>query len=282
MSARFESLAAPESLAVLADASCSAVIVDPPYCSGANQLTGRGGNPMAKYSSSDAVQAHEDASAWSVGDGFRPENLLMFSSAWMREAARVVGTGYLMCFTDWRSRPFFESSMIAAGWNSVQVLIWEKNSGRPAPYRWQQTYEIILFASLNEPTHDKQNAQYGGSSVLKHKVVQAKAKRHQSEKPVSLLRELMGILPPTDRRPVLDPFAGSCSLSIAAAEEGRDSICFDADKRHLEAGRAFCLTQSITEDSRLGTVTVNEFKPPEPKASSIQQHALAWDLLAPQ
>lgn len=282
MSARFENLAAPESLRVLSDASCSAVIVDPPYCSGANQLTGRGGNPMAKYSSSDAVQSLEDISSWTVGDANRPDNLLMFSATWMREAARVVGTGYMFCFTDWRSRPFFEAGMIAAGWNSVQILIWRKNAGRPAPFRWQSTYEIILFASINEPTHDKKNAQYMGSNVLEHNVVQAKAKRHQSEKPVTLLRELMDVLPKHDRRPVLDPFAGSCSLAIAAAESGRDSICFDVDGRHLAAGRSFCLTQNIKEDASLGTQTVTEFKAPEVKTSKVEQMALAWNVLAPQ
>ena len=71
--------------------------------------------------------------------------------------------------------------------------------------------------------------------VLTHARLQGKKKVHQTEKPVELLMDLLKFSTnPGDT--VLDPFAGSFSLGMAAMLTGRYAVGIELSKEFLDAG----------------------------------------------
>ena len=60
---------------------------------------------------------------------------------------------------------------------------------------------------------------------------------HPTVKPLNLLRHIVRLICPSGGL-VLDPFAGSCTLSEAAFLEGRDSVCIELDASHTTGGEA--------------------------------------------
>lgn len=61
-------------------------------------------------------------------------------------------------------------------------------------------------------------------------------RRHQAEKPVELLKQIMEFVT-EEKEWVLDQFAGSFSLGEAALESGRNSICIEIDEEYFENGK---------------------------------------------
>jgi site-specific DNA-methyltransferase (adenine-specific) len=64
----------------------------------------------------------------------------------------------------------------------------------------------------------------------------AHLKEHATVKPLSLLAHLVKLLCPPDGL-VLDPFAGTCSLGVAAVRSGRNAICVEREAAHAATGR---------------------------------------------
>ena len=63
---------------------------------------------------------------------------------------------------------------------------------------------------------------------------------HPTQKPVRLLERLLALVRPSDvdRPVVLDPFAGSCSVAIAALNTGWDYLCMEIDEEYYNAGKS--------------------------------------------
>jgi site-specific DNA-methyltransferase (adenine-specific) len=123
---------------------------------------------------------------------------------------------------------------------SPAELIWDK--GQPGPgdltSSWARTHERILFATHEisktnrEDGYGRLAARLRRGSVLRCPRLNADAvTRHPTEKPVSILRELIeasSLLGET----VLDPFAGSGSTLVAAKLEGRKAIGVEVEERY--------------------------------------------------
>lgn len=111
-------------------------------------------------------------------------------------------------------------------------LIWAKNNHAPKSHdaggfdgNYAQKYEPVLH--LRMPKGD-QRALNGGVSpnLLEHNVPSGEQRRHNTQKPRSLLAEL--ITNSTGKREtVLDPFAGSGSTLLAAADHDRHYVGFE-------------------------------------------------------
>lgn len=134
--------------------------------------------------------------------------------------------------------PFDISSLTHAG--AVTELIWDKQIATMGNLElpWAQRHERISFAIRYD---GKVGAARGGlaarlrrGSVLSYPRPHASgAKRHPTEKPVALLRELIECSSvPGDV--VLDPFAGSGSTLVAALLEGRGAVGIDLEEPWCE------------------------------------------------
>lgn len=123
-------------------------------------------------------------------------------------------------------------------------LIWDKGtfSGGDLDNGWAMAHEPIQFgvyvplpAAVRARRGDGERlARLRRGSVLRYQRPSGSSvRRHPTEKPVALLRELIEM----SSRPgevVLDPFAGSGSTGVAAALEGRRALLVEVDERYCE------------------------------------------------
>lgn len=136
-------------------------------------------------------------------------------------------------FGDWRS-----ASLPLGG---ICELIWDKCltslSGADTP--WARQHEYITFGVRANAAQRKMNdgaraARLRRGTVLRYpRKSGAAVRRHPTEKPVMLLRELIE----SSSRfgdVVLDPFAGSGSTLIAAALECRKAVGIEIEERYCE------------------------------------------------
>jgi len=117
-----------------------------------------------------------------------------------------------------------------AGFTFNSQWVWDKKvislgyNGRPR-------HELILFFSKGK----RRRINNSIPDVLTHARVMGKNKVHQTEKPVELLIELLKFSTnPGDT--VLDPFAGSFSLGMAAMLTDRFAVGIEMSKEFLTAG----------------------------------------------
>lgn len=127
----------------------------------------------------------------------------------------------VLCFGTWKAkRP--DSTKI--------VLIWDKGGALgmgDLSIPWKADHEeIYVIGKGFVGTRDS-------GSVLRHPPVQSMAKngrQHPTEKPLSLMRDLMR----KTSGCVLDPFMGSGSTGVAAAQTGRPFIGCEFDERYFD------------------------------------------------
>lgn len=125
----------------------------------------------------------------------------------------------------------WRDSLAAAGMVYRRAIPWVKPDAMPALHgRWPgQAFETIVLASRPRA----RPCPGGGKSVffsyLRHDVLAGSKKApHPTTKPVALMRDLVELLSePGDI--VLDPYSGSATTGIAAAQLGRSFIGFEKD-----------------------------------------------------
>lgn len=118
----------------------------------------------------------------------------------------------------------------AAGLVFNKRFIWNKVS-MGMGYSGRNQYENILFLSKG-----KRHKPYDLSvrDVLSHRKLSPTARRHETEKPVELLRDLLRICArPGDVG--LDPFAGSHNFISACQAHGCNSITLELDAAMIKA-----------------------------------------------
>lgn len=119
-------------------------------------------------------------------------------------------------------------------------LIWDKldhggQGNLNAP--WATSHERIVFAAHVPSKAERGDGRGSGvarlrrGSVLRHRRVHGQHARHPTQKPVSLLRELIEMSTRADDV-VLDPFAGVGSTLVAAALEGRRAVGIELDEAY--------------------------------------------------
>ncbi len=200
-------------------AYASAIITDPPYCSGGILPTQKNVATGSKY-----LDRSDNLPDFDM-DSMDTRNYTHWSIFWMQEARRVVGKGYLICFTDWRMWSALYDSAQMAGWSVKGMGIWLKTSklgkltGRPRKNGFRSSTELILLASTGAPTPDKDVYL---PNVFPSTPINSHNKTHQTQKPELLMQQLIKLVDKT--RPIVDPFAGSAATLIAAHQSGYNSI----------------------------------------------------------
>lgn len=143
-------------------------------------------------------------------------------------AKKVVKGGAMLCFTTTSGRGI-EYTMGAVG-NALRfnrLLIWHKafvRSRVAGPWRWDLV-AICAFgrASFGRPEHSSLIQTNGDASRAPQDT------GHPAEVPVGVARWLYE---PFDAQTVLDPFMGSGSLLLPAAQAGRRAIGIEIDEAH--------------------------------------------------
>jgi DNA modification methylase len=114
------------------------------------------------------------------------------------------------------------------GFKYKMLLVWDK--GEPGTgdidNNWGCGHELIIYAKKG-----LRRAPFRRSGVLHFDKVAPSKIIHPTEKPVSMLEELVKFS--TDKGEIVgDPFSGSGAVSVACRNTGRNSIAFETDEAH--------------------------------------------------
>jgi site-specific DNA-methyltransferase (adenine-specific) len=213
-------------LKTLPSESVDAILTDPPYSSGGLSASARQRLPSEKYQLTSTKQQFDEFH----GDQRDQRSFLIWATLWLAEAYRVAKPGTVcMMFTDWRQLPVMSDALQAGGWVWRSIVVWDKPTARPSKGEFKRQCEFVLVGIKGKfaPVHERCLA-----GVFRHSIVMGQARRHMTEKPVGLLRDLLEITP--EGGTVLDPFAGSASTAQACLETGRKFIGVEMSDVYFE------------------------------------------------
>lgn len=198
-----------------------AVIMDPPYSSGARttaQLRGRGG--MSRKEEWKETPLPND-------------RLSVNGFSWLMrqvglEAERIlIDGGSLLSFIDWRQYPPLYGCIESCNFQIINLVVWDKEVfGMGNGFRNQ--HELILHASKGTPrVFDRSVPNVIGSKRI------SSSDLHPTEKPVGLLEDLIRVCTDVGET-VLDPFMGSGTTGVAALKNSRSFIGIELDPTYFE------------------------------------------------
>lgn len=220
----------------LDDATIDAIVTDPPYSSGGAFRGDRTASTARKYVRPGAHIAGVDF----TGDTRDALSQLLWCTLWLSEALRVAKDGApIVMFSDWRQVSLSVSAVQSAGWIFRGIVPWTKNNaGRPQRGRFRSDAEFAVWGSKGPMPMDR--AVGGPSRVLEGHVqcapVRVQRRRHQTEKPVEVMRKLVRICTPGGV--VLDPFTGGGATGVAALLEGYRFLGAELVREHVASSRA--------------------------------------------
>lgn len=213
-----------ELLATLPADSVDGVVTDPPYCSGGRTSSERKAPPSKKYLGGNRTYPEF------VGDHRDQRGFLAWCSLWLAAAWRATREGGVLVTTiDWRMLPTMSDAVQAGGWIWRGIVPWHKTYCRPQLGRFRQSCEFAIWASKGPLPLDRDVPVLPG--LVTAPPVASVGRHHVTEKPLSVMRELVRIVVPGGL--VLDPFAGAGTTGLAALAEGRRFMGFE-----LHAGYA--------------------------------------------
>ena len=206
-------------LGSLENGCLDAIIMDPPYCSGGSSEADR----VAAKS-----QGLSRGQEWFIGDAMTSSEYAFFLERLGQLAIAKLNpqTGSLMVFTDHKMIAVVIRAFSASGLRLRGIVTWDKMArGRGRGFLPQSEF-IVHFtvgATLTAYEHIP--------NVLQHKRIFHSKRLHPTEKPVSLLQDLLRVVMPPGGL-VCDPFCGSGSLGTAAHALGCRVILSDWDPKH--------------------------------------------------
>lgn len=211
----------------LPDKSVDLFFTDPPYSSGGLHASTRAQAPGAKYIGGDVKTVYPEFHH----DNKDQRSWTFWCMSWLGEAFRATkDSGQLVCFVDWRQLPSLTDAIQGAGFIWRSIAVWDKMSGgaRPRLGGFSQQAEFMVWATKGAvPTDHKVHLPGVFSERL------ARPKRHMTEKPMGLAREVARLVPPGSV--VCDPFAGSGTFLVAAKEAGHHWIGCELEASYHEA-----------------------------------------------
>jgi site-specific DNA-methyltransferase (adenine-specific) len=188
-----------------------------------------------KYVSSDA--SYQKTLPDIDGDSLHPEawRELMLNAC--KEAKRALKPGgYLLMFIDWRNKPDLQSVMHAAGIQLRGSVVWDKGPAtRPNKNGFRNQAEYILWGT-NGAIERRESPVYL-PGVLRHTTM-SNGKVHITQKPLSLMADLIPICPPGGV--IYDPFMGSGTTGVAALMAGRKFIGAESVSFYFEMAVRRC------------------------------------------
>lgn len=127
-------------------------------------------------------------------------------------------------FTDWKMWTHTTDALEEGGYRIRNMLVWDKEvMGMGMP--WRNQHELIAFGKRQNAS--LMTGKFG--NVLK--CARTGNVNHPTEKPVGLIEALIENSQSTC---FLDPFMGSGTTGVAAANLGRKFIGIEIDRKHFE------------------------------------------------
>ena len=220
-----------DSLEVLAamTETVSAIVTDPPYCSGATETARRGKRAALTPESVTARPTIELDAMGSLGFEW-------VMRTWLLLARKITAEGgHVACFIDWRMMPPLSVAIESAGWRWNNVLVWDKGyPGLGTGFRAQ--HEFCLLASNGPPVWH--SYQYG--NVLQD--MRLTKTDHPHQKPTGLIGKILETCT-KEGDVVLDPFMGSGSTLLECKRRGRRAVGIDLAEAHCETAAKRCAAE---------------------------------------
>lgn len=214
-----------EVLADLPRESIGAIVTDPPYSSGGAFRGDRAQGTVAKYVNSDTAAYRPEF----AGDNRDQRGFVAWSAMWLN-AARYASTpgAPLVSFIDWRNLPALTDAVQAGGWVWRNIGTWWKPGIRMQRGRFSSSAEYVIYAT-NGPAVDGQGSP---QNVVSVKPDPSADRDHIAQKPTDVCRWALQVAPAG--AVVLDPFAGSGAVLVAAKSMGHRAIGVEVDERYCE------------------------------------------------
>ena len=211
-----------EIMAAMPSHSVTTVLTDPPYSSG-----GRRENARSLRKSMLRSEKDDD---WIHGDAMSTQGFVwLMRQCGVHWRRLLLNGGHALSFIDWRMAPSLAAALESADLRQHPTLVWDKAAfGMGAIFRNQ--HEFIIHMTAGNPA-EPQRRDVG--NVLRFPAIHETARVHPTEKPVPLLHTLLSVVTPPNGV-VLDPFAGSGAVLIAARDLDRRAIGIDSDERWCE------------------------------------------------
>ena len=155
-------------------------------------------------------------------------------SAWFRKVSALLKhEGSAWVFGNWRSLPVYQRAAIDAEITPASLRGWDKDwIGPGGPQQLRSQHETCLL--LAKPGFKQPDRSQG--DVLRIKASSSKPTGHPAEKPVALMRRVLELSGATAGDTILDPFAGSMTVALAAKQIGIKSVSIEYEERWCEVG----------------------------------------------
>ena len=212
------------------DGLFSGILTDPPYASGAADQNARQKSTAAKYSSVKDGNPFPDFE----GDTKDQRSWTHWMAEWLTEARRVCKPGAPICmFIDWRQLPSMTDALQWAGWIWRGILAWDKTNSRPQKGRFRQQAEFVVWGSNGPMPTDRDAPVLPG--VFRQSMPALAKRRHQTEKPLEVMQEMVRIVEPGGI--ILDPFAGAGTTILAAKLESYPAVGIELSRHYAKTAR---------------------------------------------
>lgn len=213
--------------------SVDALITDPPYSSGGLHAGSRRRDTRDKYLTVSPMAA-EYAKHSFDGDNLDQRAWTSWMAEWLSLARSCTKRGGIAAiFVDWRQIGALCDAIQWAGWTWRGIIAWDKKNARPQLGRPRQQCEFILWASNGALSAERNAPILPG--IFTEPVPSTKNRLHQTEKPETLMRNLVHIC--EKGGVILDPFAGSGTTLVAAALEGFKYIGIEKDEHYYQTAQ---------------------------------------------
>jgi site-specific DNA-methyltransferase (adenine-specific) len=206
------------------------ILTDPPYSSGGTYRADRNKSTAQKYQ-----HTHETNRNYATfsGDNRDQRSFEKWCYLWMSYALNKTREGGVIgCFIDWRNIACVVDAVQVSGWIYRGIVPWYKGSDqRPRKAWFRQNVEYIVFGSLGPLQAGPDVEGICQDGFLNHRI-NGIEKEHQTQKPVEVFLDVIGIRP--DWKCILDPFIGSGSTALACERLNRKWVGIEIAEANCE------------------------------------------------
>ena len=152
--------------------------------------------------------------------------------------------GWFVTFCAHDQIGIYQNILREHNFSAVGTIVWQKTNPVPfnAKYKPVNAWEAIV---VGKRPGTKFNGKGVVHNVFKHKSPSPQTRVHSTQKPIGLLNQFVDLFSVVGDV-VFDPFAGSGSTVISAAQKGRFGIGCEADQANYQAACRY-ITESLNE-----------------------------------
>lgn len=188
------------------------LLTDPPYCSGGNQEAQKAGGSIGTRG--DERVANDNLST----RGY---------VALMRAMLSNIKASVAYVFCDWRMWPHLTETAELSGYPVKNMVVWDKTA-MGMGVGWRSQHELIMVASPLVKSPFSRHTALGNVVPCPR----SGNEHHPTEKPVTLLKKILGVTPKAAT--VIDPFLGSGSTLLACEELGLTCYGIELTPGHVD------------------------------------------------